>query len=93
MSMETKVLQIRARGTLTLPARLRERYALEDGDPLTLVDLDGLILLVPKVGVVEKLAGEIERLSTEAGLSVDELVSGVGEERATYYAQRIGRSR
>jgi len=91
--METKVLQIRARGTLTLPARLRERYALEDGDPLTLVDLDGLILLVPKVGVVEKLAGEIERLSTEAGLSVDELVSGVGEERATYYAQRIGRSR
>jgi len=93
MSMETKVLQIRARGTLTLPARLRERYALEDGDPLTLVDLDGLILLVPKVGVVEKLAGEIERLSSEAGLSVDELVSGVGEERATYYAQRIGRSR
>ncbi|HEX9711525.1 MAG TPA: AbrB/MazE/SpoVT family DNA-binding domain-containing protein [Actinomycetota bacterium] len=91
--METKVLQIRARGTLTLPARLRERYALEDGDPLTLVDLDGLILLVPKVGVVEKLAGEIERLSSEAGLSVDELVSGVGEERATYYAQRIGRSR
>jgi len=91
--METKVLQIRARGTLTLPARLRERYALDDGDPLTLVDLDGLILLVPKVGVVEKLAGEIERLSSEAGLSVDELVSGVGEERATYYAKRIGRSR
>ena len=37
-------IQIRQRGTVTLPAALREKYGLGDGDPLTLVDLDGAFL-------------------------------------------------
>lgn len=79
--MQTKIVQLRARGNITLPARLRERYALGEGDPLTLVDLDGVILLAPKTGVVGKLAAELERLRAEAGLSIDDLLVGLPEER------------
>jgi bifunctional DNA-binding transcriptional regulator/antitoxin component of YhaV-PrlF toxin-antitoxin module len=89
--MQTRTVQLRARGTLTLPARIRERYALEDGDPLTLVDLDGAILLSPRVSVVGKLAAEIEYLRTEAGLSLDELLAGVREQRARYLADELER--
>lgn len=87
--MQTRTVQLRARGTLTLPARIRERYALEDGDPLTLVDLDGAILLSPRVSVVAKLAAEIEYLRKEAGLSVEELLAGVKEERARYLSDQL----
>lgn len=74
-------MQIRGRGTVTLPARLRERYGLAEGDPLTLVDLDGVLLLAPKVSVVRKLAGEIERMRRSEGVELDELVEGAREQR------------
>jgi AbrB family looped-hinge helix DNA binding protein len=87
--MRAKTVQIRARGTVTLPARIRERYDLNEGDPLTLVDLDGAILLTPRLSVIDKLTAEIEYLRTEAGLSLEELLAGVREQRAQYQADRI----
>jgi AbrB family looped-hinge helix DNA binding protein len=88
--METKTIQVRGRGTVTLPARIRERYDLSDGDPLTLVDLDGAILLTPKLSIAEKLSAEIEYLRTQAGMSMDELLDGLREQRARYHAERLG---
>lgn len=79
--METKVIQIRQKGTVTLPARIRERYGFSDGDPLTVIDIEGAIVLSPKVGVVPKLAKEIERLREEAGISLDQLIEGQMEQR------------
>ena len=80
-AMEAKVIQVRGRGTLTLPSRVRARYALSEGDPMTLVDLDGVLVLSPKVGVVPKLAAEIERMRKEAGISLEELVEGQRQQR------------
>jgi len=89
--MDSKVIQIRSRGNLTLPARLRERYALEDGDPVTVVDLDGVILLAPKTGIVPKLAAELERLREGAGLSLDGLLAGLPEKRKRSLRERADR--
>ena len=86
--METKTIQVRGRGTVTLPARIRERYDLADGDPLTLVDLDGAILLTPRVSVADKLSSEIEYLLSEAGLSLEDMLEGLREQRAQYHAHR-----
>jgi AbrB family looped-hinge helix DNA binding protein len=74
---------------VTLPARIRERYDLSEGDPLTLVDLDGAILLSPRVSVADKLSSEIEYLTTEAGLSLDDLLKGLREQRARYHTDRL----
>jgi bifunctional DNA-binding transcriptional regulator/antitoxin component of YhaV-PrlF toxin-antitoxin module len=60
--MTTMTIQVRGRGTLTLPVSLREKYRLGEGDPLTLVDLDGAVLLSPRLLVVPRLAAEMERL-------------------------------
>ncbi|MEO7817646.1 MAG: hypothetical protein ABIS18_00695 [Actinomycetota bacterium] len=79
--MESKIIQIRGRGTLTLPSRIRERYALSEGDPMTLIDLDGVMVLSPKIGVVSKLATEIERIREKAGLSIEDLIEGQAEHR------------
>lgn len=87
--METKVIQLRARGTLTLPARLRERYGLSEGDPLTVVDLDGVIVLAPRTGIVPALATELEELRNEAGLSLDDLLSGMPAERERSLRDRL----
>ena len=87
--METTV-QVRQRGTLTLPAELREKYGIKPGDTFRLVDLDGIFVLTPMVPMVPELAREIERLRQEAGLSVEELLTGLREQRERYHLERYG---
>jgi len=84
--MEATV-QVRQRGTLTLPAELREKYGIQPGDTFRLVDLDGIFVLTPMVTMVPELAREIERARLEAGLSTEELLSGLREQRERYYRE------
>ena len=71
--MTTKTIQIRQRGTLTIPRELRDKYGLTEGDPLTIVDLDGAILLTPRVLLVPRLAEELTRLRRARRLSLKDL--------------------
>jgi AbrB family looped-hinge helix DNA binding protein len=87
--MEATV-QVRQRGTLTLPAELREKYGIEPGDTFRLVDLDGIFVLTPMVAMVPELAREIERARIEAGLSIEELLANLREQRERYHTERDG---
>jgi AbrB family looped-hinge helix DNA binding protein len=77
-------VQVRDRGVLTLPAELREKYGIRAGDTFRLVDLDGVFVLTPMVPMVPELAREIERARIEAGLSTDDLLRGLREQRERY---------
>lgn len=89
MAEGTVHLLLGQRGTVTLPAELRERYRLEPGEVLTLLDLGGVFVLAPKVSVVAKLAREIETMSQEAGLSLEDLLEGLSEERRRLYREHL----
>jgi AbrB family looped-hinge helix DNA binding protein len=89
--MTNTVLQLRAKGAVTIPAELRQKYALSEGDIFTLVDIgDGSFLLVPKVSVVPKLVAEMAALREEAGLTVEEMLEGLTEERQRLFEERYG---
>lgn len=88
--MRATTVQIRQRGVITLPAELRQRHNLEPGDILTIIELDGTLFMAPKVSVVPKLVAEIERLRQEAGLSVEDLLEGLDEQRRRYYREKYG---
>ena len=90
--MESTV-QVRQRGTLTLPADLREKYGIEPGDTFRLVDLDGIFVLTPMVTMVPELAREIERARLEAGLSIEELLANLREQREQYYQENYAPDR
>ena len=81
-------IQIRKRGVLTLPSELREKYTIQEGDTYRLVDMDGIFVLTPMVPMVPELAREIERIRKEAGLSLEELLDGLKEERERYYQEK-----
>jgi bifunctional DNA-binding transcriptional regulator/antitoxin component of YhaV-PrlF toxin-antitoxin module len=83
-------VQVRQRGTLTLPTELRERYDIRPGDTFRLVDLDGIFVLTPMVTMVPELAREIEQARLEAGLSIEELLSTLREQRERYHQERYG---
>lgn len=83
-------VQVRQRGTLTLPAELRERYGIEAGDTFRIIDLDGVFVLTPMVPMVPELAREIERVRLEAQLDTADLLRALREERLRYVAETYG---
>jgi AbrB family looped-hinge helix DNA binding protein len=84
--MNGPVVQVGKGGAITLPAELREKYNIQEGDTFRLVDLDWVFVLTRMVSLVPELAQEIERLRLEAGLGTDELLEGLREQRECYQA-------
>lgn len=85
-------VQVRQRGNLTLPADLRQKYDIQQGDTFRLIDLDGIFVLTTMSPLVPELAREIERLREEAGISSQELLQTLREQRERYYTENYGDS-
>ena len=83
-------IQVRKRGVVTMPAELREKYGIEEGDTFRVVDLDGIFVLTPMVVMVPELAREIERARLEAGLTTEDLMQGLREQRERYNLESDG---
>jgi len=77
-------VQVRKRGSITLPSDFRQKYGIKEGDTFRLVDLDGVFILTTMVPLVPELAREIETLLSEKNISIDELMQGLREERERY---------
>lgn len=88
MSIST-TLQIRSKGSLTLPAELRRKYGINEGDVMTLVDLgDGAFVLYPGLTAVDRLGDRVAQLMAEEDISLDEVLEALDEERQRYYQER-----
>ena len=84
----TMTIQIRKKGNLTLPVDLRNKYNLDEGDVFTLIDLgDGSFLLTPQVSQVNRLGDRVTRILKEEGVSLEDLLTALDEERQQYYRE------
>jgi AbrB family looped-hinge helix DNA binding protein len=78
-------VKIRRKGTITIPAKLRKKYKLEEGQTLTVIDLgEGTILLTPKVSQVDKLANQIAEKFKDESITLEDLLQALNELRKTY---------
>ena len=85
-------LQIRAKGTITLPASLRKKYGLEEGEFLTLIEMgDGTFMLTPKISKVNQLADNVARKLKEENVTLDDLLTTLDEERKIYYKEHYAK--
>jgi AbrB family looped-hinge helix DNA binding protein len=88
-NMSTIKIQVRRKGTITLPRELRNRYNVAEGDVFTVVDLgDGSLLLMPGASQVARLADRVAKALEAEEVSLDELLDALDEEREAYYAER-----
>ena len=85
-------IQIRNKGVITLPVELRRRYGLSQGDVLTLIDLgDGSFVFTPRLLQIDRLGDQVSQALTEAGVTVDELLQALDEERESYYQENYAK--
>ena len=84
--MTTNIVQIRKKGSLTVPKEIRNKYGLNEGDIFTLIDLgDGALMLTPRVSQANRLGHQIAEMAKEENISLDELLDSLDEERQHYY--------
>jgi len=85
-------LQIRGKGTITLPARLRKKYNLEEGEVLTVIDLGGgSILLRPMVSQIDTLSRRAAKTLKEDNITLDEILETLDGERKKYFNEKYGK--
>jgi AbrB family looped-hinge helix DNA binding protein len=90
--MTVNTIQIRKKGSLTLPAEMREKYGLNEGDVFTLIDLgEGSFLLTPRLSQVNRLGDRVAEILKEEGVSQEELLNALDEERQRYYREHYAK--
>lgn len=70
-----------------MPGALREKHGIKPGDTFRLIDLDGIFVLTPMRPMVPELAGEIECMRVEAGLTGEEMLTTLREQRERYHQE------
>jgi len=65
---------VRQRGEITLPKEIRDTCHLEPGVTLSVVPIDGVILLIPGHSCVGEAAAQLENLRKSAGLTVEQML-------------------
>ena len=81
-------VQIRSKGSITLPANFRKKYKLEEGEFFKLIDVgDGSFFLVPMDSKVMKNADIVAKKVKEANVTLEDLLETLDEERKNYYQE------
>jgi len=90
--MSAMNIQLRRKGTITLPMRLRRKYDLDENDVFTLEDLgDGSFLLIPQASNLARLGDRVAEVMAEQEVDLEDMLDALDEERKTYYREHYGR--
>ena len=82
-------VQIRGKGTVTIPIEMRRKYGLDEGDIITLIELgDGSLLLTPIITNVDRLGDRVAQAMADEEISIDQILDTLDEERESYYQER-----
>jgi AbrB family looped-hinge helix DNA binding protein len=81
---------IRERGQLTIPKEVREKGALYDGEAVTIIPLGDSILVTPKKLGLEEARREIRKIMKDSGVTLEDLLSGLRDERAKLSEETYG---
>ena len=83
--------EIKSRGQLTIPKRIREASQLEEGQTVSIIPIGDSIFVTPKRLKLDEARREIKKILEASGLSLDDLLSALRAERASLYKETYGK--
>ena len=85
-----KPVKLWGRGQLTIPKDVREALNLDDTSQLNIFVVGRCLILTPKRLLRGSLAKDIETTMKEKGLSLDDLLDELKEQRRRYNREKYG---
>ena len=84
-------IQVRKKGTFTLPSSFRQKYGVEEGEIYSCIDLgEGSLLLKRKVSQVNVISRRIARILKEDNVTLEDLLETLDEERKKLFKEKYG---
>ena len=78
-------------GEITIPKEIREKYGFTDWTVLSMVDMgDGNVLIKPYESKLTKLTEQMRKTLEEEGVTLDDLLLTLREERKKLFQERYG---
>jgi AbrB family looped-hinge helix DNA binding protein len=83
--------EIKARGQLTIPKKIRTMGHLEEGQVVSIIPIGDSVIITPKRLALDEARREIRRIIKAAGLTERELLKGLAEGREGLYQETYGK--
>lgn len=92
-TLKTVVAEIKTRGQLTIPKKIRDASHLEEGQVVSIIPVGDSVIITPKRLELEEARRQIRKIMKASGLSEKELLKGLEEERAFLYKEVYGKKK
>jgi AbrB family looped-hinge helix DNA binding protein len=92
-NVKTAIAEIKSRGQLTIPKKIRESSHLEEGQVVSIIPIGDSVIITPKRFELDEARRQIRRIMKASGLSEKELLKGLKEERESLYRETYGKKR
>lgn len=86
-------VRIRERGQVTIPAAYRKELGLHENDTLNTVKIDDMVIFTPKRAFGDTVARKVEAAMKQKGLTLDDLLSNLREQRSRYSRKPHGKGK
>ena len=83
--------EIKSRGQLTIPKKIRVMSRLEEGQVVSIIPVGDSVIITPKRLELDDARREIKRILKEAGMAPEDLLAGLKEEREKLYQRTYGK--
>lgn len=90
---KVSVAEIKSRGQLTIPKKIREASHLEEGQVVSIIPVGDSLIITPKRLELDEARRQIKKLLEASGLSLEDLIAGLKEEREALYKETYGKKK
>jgi len=92
-TIKAAVAEIKSRGQLTIPKKIREMIHLDEGQLVSIIPIGQSIIVTTKRLELDEARRQIKRIMKAAGISVEELLAGLKEERENLFKETYGKKK
>ncbi len=83
--------EIKSRGQLTIPKKIRVMSRLEEGQVVSIIPVGDSVIITPRRLELDDARREIKRILKQAGMTPEDLLAGLKEEREKLYQRTYGK--
>lgn len=90
LALKTYQTEIRSRGQMTIPKAIRKVSNIDEGQIVSMLPIGESILITPKPLQLDEARRQMKLILLSSGMSVEELVEGLKEERTILFGELYG---
>jgi AbrB family looped-hinge helix DNA binding protein len=90
MVAEPTLIRIEEHGRVALPASVRKRFGIKEGELVAVVETPEGVLIVPREAMISQALDRVGAILREEGLTLDELIASGRDERDTLVRELYG---